>query len=79
MVQQLKKENSLNIPIAFDNYSEETWEYLACPPFSSDLGSSNLHFYGPIKKYFEGKHVRRGDGMKAYVRRWVQTSSSSSS
>jgi hypothetical protein len=47
------------------------WKCLAKPPFSLDLVTSDLHFFGPLKRHFEGKHICCDDKVKAKVHWWL--------
>jgi hypothetical protein len=56
-----------------NNFLAKCWEYLAHPPFSLFLASSNFQFRGHLKKYFEGQHFQYNDEVETNVCWWVQT------
>jgi len=45
--------------------SPEGRQRLYHPPFSTDLSSNNIHFWGSTKHHFKGKHLWFYDEMKA--------------
>jgi hypothetical protein len=52
--------------------TQNGWDLLSHPPYSSDFASSDCHLFGPLKDHLRGHHYETDEAVQEAVQSWLR-------